>query len=384
MGGRADGPSRSILGLARGQADLGEEIGLLISEPTNIKVSDIPENIKLLAGPSKRHRNPFFLSSKWIEKIKREFGTPDLVHFHDFYIPFQFALARLVKKEGWPYISSPRGSLRILAQQKKGFKKRLANFLFAKKFLDEATFVHALSNEEAKEMKKFVNEERITISPNGVSAELISLSKRIEKSDLGGFSQPEDLVLIYIGRIDVFTKGHDLLLGAIKRLQERGQGEDVKLIMVGPYYTEQDKQKINSLMADLPYPDNVKFTGPLYSDEKWQMLAASDVFILTSRHEGMPNAALEAMALGKPCLATPGTSLREILDESGGGWLAEESSESIAQKIMDIKRNRENISLRGRAALEYIKNKMIWDKVATGMLEKIKAAMYNKPSNKIG
>jgi glycosyltransferase involved in cell wall biosynthesis len=51
----------------------------------------------------------------------------------------------------------------------------------------------------------------------------------------------------------------------------------------------------------------VKFTG--FVDNPWVYFAASDAFLLPSRWEGMPNAALEALALGVPVIATP---------ESGG------------------------------------------------------------------
>ena len=373
----ADGLSRSIVGLAQGQANLGHTIGLLTSDPSKITQKLIPKNIKLLPGPKKRHLNPFRLSPQWIEKIKKEFGAPDLVHFHDFYIPFQIALARLVKKEGWPYISSPRGSLRDLAQKKKFLKKHIANFLFAKKFLNEANLVHALSKTEALEMKKFVDESKIIVSPNGIDSSLFSLGKKIKAADFSDFAKPEDLILVYIGRIDVFTKGHDLLIQAIKKLQNKKIGKHIKLIMIGPFYTNKDKRKIDKLVSDLKYPENIKFTGPIYSQEKWQILKASDILVLTSRHEGMPNVILEAMAFKKPFLVTPGTGIGAILDKRDAGWLAHESADSISKTIIEIAHNKDKIREKGVNGQIYVRNNMTWELIAARLIEKLAIKVYN-------
>ena len=61
------------------------------------------------------------------------------------------------------------------------------------------------------------------------------------------------------------------------------------------------------------------------------ILAASDVLVLPSQWEGMPNVVLEAMAVGRPVLAADMRGLRELLGDSGeqiappmdvGRWLA--------------------------------------------------------------
>ena len=373
----ADGPSRSIVGLAQGQANLGHTIGLLTSDPSEITQKLIPKNIKLLSGPEKRHLNPFRLSPKWINKIKKEFGTPDLIHFHDFYIPFQMALARQIKKEGWPYISSPRGSLRNLAQRKKFLKKYIANVLFAKKFLKNARLVHALSESEAVEMEKFIDKNKILISPNGIDDSLISLEKKIKTADLDNFFQPNDLILVYIGRIDIFTKGLDLLLRAFKKLENKEVGKKIKLIMVGPFYTNKDKQKMNSLISSLKYSENIKLTGPIYSQKKWQILKASDIFVLTSRHEGMPNVIPEAMAFKKPFLVTPGTGIGTILDRCDAGWMADESVDSISRTIIEMAHNKEKIEKKGINGQKYVRNHLTWEHVAAQLVEKLATKLYN-------
>ena len=373
----ADGPSRSIVGLAQGQANLGHTIGLLTSDPSKITQNLIPKDIKLLLGPKIRHLNPFKLSPQWINKIKKEFGMPDLVHFHDFYIPFQMALARQVNKEGWPYMSSPRGSLQGLAQRKKFLKKYIANFLFAKNFLNKASLIHALNKSEAIEMEKFVDKSKIIISPNGIDGSLISLEKKIKKTNLENFIQLDDLILVYIGRIDIFTKGLDLLLHAFKKLENEKIGKNIKLIMIGPFYTNKDKRQMDSLIGLLKYPENIKLTGPIYSQKKWQILKASDILVLTSRHEGMPNVIPEAMAFKKPFLVTPGTGMNIILAKCDAGWLADESADSISKTIIEIAYNKRKIKEKGVNGQIYVRNNMTWELIAAQLVEKLATKLYN-------
>ena len=158
ISGYADGPSRSVLGLAKGQARIGHDVAVLPSEPPGAGQAIVSEEIKILPAPRKKHLNPFWVPESWGDLIEQEFGTPDIVHFHDFYIPFQFALAKYCVKKKWNYITSPRGSLMPLAQTRGAIKKKVANFLFAKTFLENAAAVHALCKNESEGIKHLMPE----------------------------------------------------------------------------------------------------------------------------------------------------------------------------------------------------------------------------------
>jgi glycosyltransferase involved in cell wall biosynthesis len=101
------------------------------------------------------------------------------------------------------------------------------------------------------------------------------------------------------GRL-IEQKGFDRLLEIFAELRD----PVAQLIIVG------DGPKAGELARQarqLGIEGQVKFTG--FVDNPWVYFAASDAFLLPSRWEGMPNAALEALALGVPVIATP---------ESGG------------------------------------------------------------------
>jgi glycosyltransferase involved in cell wall biosynthesis len=66
---------------------------------------------------------------------------------------------------------------------------------------------------------------------------------------------------------------------------------------------------------DFNLSDRVKFIG--FCDNPWQWYAGADVFLLSSRWEGMPNVVLEALACGTPVIATAESGgIEEIEDDT--------------------------------------------------------------------
>ena len=361
---RSSGPSFSILGLATSEASIGCKVALLPSELPGINRKEVGNNIVLIAGPNKRHLNPWKVSKDWIKVIRENFGKPDIINFHDTYIPFQTALARLFIKEGWPYILTPRGGLTRGAQGVKSLKKRAGNLFFFKHFVMNARAIHVLCENEAADVRLFYPKANIFIVPNGIDEDLFLLSSRLNSKKLKGFRKKGDLVLGFIGRIDIYHKGIDLLLLSLKSLQDRGLGRNIKLLMVGPFYTPNDEQQVRKLIGTLKFPDNVMLTGPVYGDEKWRSLLACDVFVHTSRFEGMPMAVLEAMAFGKPCIVTPGSNMQAVISECNGGWLCDLSINSIADTLLMTCEEKETILERGKNAKKYTQSHLTWPTLA--------------------
>lgn len=78
-----------------------------------------------------------------------------------------------------------------------------------------------------------------------------------------------------------------------------------------------DEQKLRQMAKDLGIADRVEFLG--FVQEPWSYYAGADAFLLPSRWEGMPNAALEALACGTPVIGTPESGgLGEVADLNTG------------------------------------------------------------------
>jgi len=365
----AGGPSHSIRGLVGMQAELGLSVGLISSLPLphNASMEGVP-GVYLFQNPRRAHYNPWFLPKKWITRIQTEFGTPDLVHFHCFNTPFQSALARRCRKLGWPYIITPRGELTYCAQNIKRTKKHIANLLCFSSYVRHATAIHALRPEEAEEIRTLFEVKRVIIVPNGVEDCLLEASEKLSAADLGDFARDGDLVLGFVGRIDLYIKGIDLLLDALAILKSQSDAPVCRLFIVGPFFSKRDKKRCLSIIRSYRLTDTVKLLGPKYEEEKWTYFLACDVYVQTSRSEGMPMAVLEAMALKRPCLVSSRTRVGSIVTE-GGGWECEPSPKSIAKKIRSIYEKKESLRARGEQSRDLIRTRFTWRKVAQQMLE---------------
>lgn len=107
---------------------------------------------------------------------------------------------------------------------------------------------------------------------------------------------------------------------------------------------------------------SVKFLGRLLHVDALENIANSDIFILTSVEEGMPTVILEALALGKPVIATAVGGIPEIVKDDVNGILIPPRSPEPIAKALD--RLLSNSGLRrklGRAAAESVKD-YAWDK----------------------
>ena len=365
----AGGPNQSIRGLAAALAEIGLDVGLLPSVP--LPPDSLNESIPgvyLFEGPRRRHLNPWFISRDWVSRIQREFGTPDIVNFHSTYIPFQTALAHRFRRLGWPYIITPRGGMTYLAQSNKQPKKILGNLTFFRSYVKHAAAVHALSAGEAKQIQEQFKVEKLFIVPNAVPDELFDAPRRLPPADLGEFKDNCNLMLGFVGRIDVYIKGLDLLLEALSRVNSQQKGAACKLIIVGPFAAPRDEKYVSPAIKRLGLEHIVKLVGPKYEQDKWRHFLAFDVCAQTSRTEGMPMAVLEAMALGRPCLVTPGTNIGDVVRE-GGGWVCEPESKSIAETIKSIYDKRDTLKALGQQSRQIVQTRFTQHKIARQLNE---------------
>lgn len=109
-------------------------------------------------------------------------------------------------------------------------------------------------------------------------------------------------------------KGIDLLIRAFPRVLEQLPGASLELIGVGPQQAANER-----LVAELGLEDRVDFLGLVPNPAP--QLADADVVVLPSRREGLPLAALEALALARPLVATAVGGTPEVVRDGETGWL---------------------------------------------------------------
>lgn len=177
-----------------------------------------------------------------------------------------------------------------------------------------------------------IQNTKIKVIHNGISQNLVKpQTSSVKIKDSLGL--PRDaLVIGTLGRM-VRVKGHDIFLEGAKKIVQKYP--DVYFVLAGDGPLMKDAQawkKANDL------DDNVKIVG--FRDDPYNILNILDIFVLTSRHEGIPMVLLEAMCLGKPLIVTEVGGIPEIISEGKNGILiAPGDSQIFADSCMELIRN---------------------------------------------
>lgn len=113
-------------------------------------------------------------------------------------------------------------------------------------------------------------------------------------------------------------KGIDLLIQAFSRLAAENHEVHLHIVGTGP-----DEKELKTLVAQLNIIDKVTFFGEASWESAMQQMALMDVVVVPSRFEGFGLSAAEAMAMGKPVVASNVFGLKEVVSEGKTGLLFE-------------------------------------------------------------
>jgi len=143
---------------------------------------------------------------------------------------------------------------------------------------------------------------------------------------------PSNKYIVTLGR-HVRRKDYPTLLKAIAKLDR----DDVKLLMIGD---GPEQGNLKNLASELDVSEHVHFKGFLSQEEKCQTLAASDLFVLASLHEGFGVVYLEAMYCGLPVIAASEGGQTDLLDNGKTGFLVpigdvDQMCEALSKVISD-------------------------------------------------
>ncbi|MCX7927266.1 MAG: glycosyltransferase [Candidatus Omnitrophica bacterium] len=226
----------------------------------------------------------------------------DIVHTHNYYSGLYGIIAS--KLAGTPVIIHGEHGTLVLSQLRRLWAMRFLSRLVDKFFVVSASLKKELIS------KISIPENKIDVLINGVDTEKFSpISYSTIRDELG--ISPETFVFGSVGRL-VPIKNLRLLIEAKKKLDQ--EEVDTKCIIIGdgPCKKELERyaQQIKTEIIFLGERNNMPLLYPIF-----------DIFVLVSLSEGMSNTILEAMACGKPVIATHVGGNKEIVEENKTGFL---------------------------------------------------------------
>ncbi len=155
------------------------------------------------------------------------------------------------------------------------------------------------------------NPETVRTVLNGCDTNIFHPQDRhLARRDL---SLPEDSkIILFVGHLNA-AKGVRELFTAVSQLKAQYPG--IKLVMVGDGGIQQELPALASLLG---IESNVYLAGKAKAPEISRWLAAADVFSLPSYAEGCPNVVIEALACGRPVVATTVGAIPDLVSEKTG------------------------------------------------------------------
>ncbi len=273
--------------------------------------------------------------------------SPDIVHVHHAFAPTSILTIHISNKLGFPVIltnhtyiggfTSPIFSV---------FPSKLLFFL--RSILSRADHIISVSRSAHLFIKNIVGSNfNGSIIPNGVNVERFSFSPYF----------PENPILLFVGRL-VYRKGVHILLKAFSNVVKRFP--NAKLLIVGDGYLSLPLQ----LMAKKILPnDNFTFLGQVSDEELTRIYQSVSLVIVPSiMSESFGMVALEAMASGRPVVASSVGGLSEIVIDGVTGFLVDPADPvMLSNRISTLLEDYSLLKRMGFNARRLVEEKYSWN-----------------------
>lgn len=267
----------------------------------------------------------------WFELVVEEHRRDPFDILHAYFLPQAgFVAAYAGKYLGTPSVVSIRGN----DIERAAFDpSKFSHVMYA---LQNASAVTTNASTLARKAKAFVERE-IFLIPNGIDTELFKPMARnetlAEMLGLGGKTKEERSAVIgFAGELREKKGLRALLSGYAQAAKSR----PASLLIVGEVRDGEDKKffdEFKSANSQLP----ITVTGPVPHEDMPAYYALMDVLVHPSLRDGMPNAALEAMACGLPVIATPVGGILDALEDGENGVLVNvNDAAALAGKIVEL------------------------------------------------
>lgn len=192
--------------------------------------------------------------------------------------------------------------------------------------------------------------EKFVLIPDGLNLDEINSylkKQKFTRESLG--LDTADVVLVNVNRL-VKNKGVNYLIDALKILNEK---IDARLILVG---TGPEESSIKAQIRNLGLENKVLHFKNIPDEDKFQLIALADISVTPTLFEGLPIVILEAMACGKPIVASNVTEVPQVVKHGVNGFLVPPRDPgAIARAVLEIY-ERKLVNKMGSESKRIVKN----------------------------
>lgn len=317
------GAERVLVDLAEGFARRGHEVELLLASAEGPYLKTLSPAVKVVDFGVKRTLSALPKLRNYLRKHRPQALLSTLEHANVVAVLANILAGSPTKVFIREAISTSSSTLGLSKT------KAFIALNLMRLFYPRAAGLIAVSEGVAKEMVDIlgVKAESVTMILNPVlTSRVFSLAQEALEHPWFGTDIP---VLLAVGRLS-HQKDFPSLIKAFASLRAE---REVRLVILGE---GEDRKALEQLAKDLAVDSDLDMPG--FVDNPFSYMARASVYILSSLAEGLPNALIQAMALGRPVVATDCPSgPREIL-ESGryGKLIPMQDSVAMAQAIREI------------------------------------------------
>ena len=243
----------------------------------------------------------------------------DVALLQDVYSPVSVMTARAAVRARVPYVLQPLGTLSPARERGRPLLKRAFLELWGRRTVRSAAALMYLGDHEAAAF----------LAAGGSGERLVHMPLPLDLPDPTVGAKATRPTVAFVGRLHPI-KGIDRLIEAV--VTARQEVPDVRLEVVGP--GGRYRKALEALVRRLDANEAVRFHGFVEQDEKLRILRSAHVSALLSRSEGLPMAALEAMACGTPVVLSHGCHLDEV--QGVAGLVTGESADEAAAALIKV------------------------------------------------
>jgi glycosyltransferase involved in cell wall biosynthesis len=209
--------------------------------------------------------------------------------------------------------------------------------------LRRASFLISPSQAHAQEIKQELGSKGLLIGTIPNSIDLTQIQPGVVPST-------DQSTLLFVGRLDR-SKGVPVLLAAARLVIK--EHPSARFVLAGASHPTLPQAEIDALIRDYDLESHVNQTGHLSSEELARQYREASVCVVPSYYETFGLAALEAMAYGKPVIATQAGGLAEVVEDGKTGLLVPpDDADALARAMIELLNNPTTRTEMGKAGYE--------------------------------